>query len=59
MGLFLWRFIMSRSTHIAEKLGISSVSPEPGIVQRGMLGLLLEQSYPTGEFVRVAVTYLD
>ena len=27
---------MSRSTHIAKKLGISSVSPEPGIVQRGM-----------------------
>ena len=24
-----------------------------------MLGLLLEQSCPTGEFVRVAVTYLD
>ena len=46
---------MSRSTHIAEKLGISSVSPEPGIVQRGMH----EQSYNTGEFVRVAVTYLD
>ena len=36
---------------------ITAIAADQG--HAAMLGLLLEQSCPTGEFVRVAVTYLD